>query len=183
MSMQVPSTPAQAAMLRTWEAHLTAEFALHDLEATMATMTAEPSVLHIGTMTGGIGAGAVRRFYRESFLQAHPPDTATTVLGRVIGDTCIVDQVLYRCTHTIDMPWLLPGVPPTGKAFASVMVALIEFAGDKIAAERIFFDQAAILAQLGLLDAEHLPVVAREAADFLAGAAVAPNRLIDRARG
>jgi len=182
MSIQQPKSPAEAAMLRTWEAHLAAEFERHDVEATMATMTAEPSVLHVGTLTGGFGAAAVRRFYAESFLTAHPPDTVTTVVGRVIGDACIVDQVHYRCTHTIAMPWLLPGIAPTGKPFAVVFVVVVEFAGGLIAHERIFFDQAAILAQLDLLDAAALPVVGGEAAEALRGAPVRPNRLIDRAR-
>lgn len=181
MHIQQPSTPLQAAMLRTWEAHLDAEFVQHDVEATMATMTAEPSVLHLGSMTGGVGAAAVRRFYRDAFLNAHPPDTQTTALARVIGDQAIVEQVLYRCTHTIAMPWLLPGVAPTHKPFAAPFVVFVGFAGDRIAEERIFFDQAAILAQLGLLDPARLPIVGREPADACSGGPIVVNRLIDRA--
>lgn len=169
MSIQLPATPAQAAMLRTWEAHLQAEFVTHDIAATMATMTAEPSVLHVGSMTGARGAAALRRFYEEDFLHAHPPDTHSELIGRVIGERVIVDQLLHRFTHTIVMPWLLPGVPPSGRAVAFPLVAVIEFAGDQIADERIYFDQAAVLVQVGLLDPHGLPASGRAAADALAG--------------
>jgi carboxymethylenebutenolidase len=91
--------------------------------------------------------------------------------------------VLYRCTHTIAMPWLLPGIAPTGKPFAAVFVVFIGFVGDCLAEERIFFDQAAILAQLGLLDTARLPIVGREPADVCAGAPIVANQLIERRAG
>lgn len=183
MTIQQPVTAAQAAMVRTWEAHVAAEFAAHDLEATMATMTAEPSVLHMGTMTGGVGAAAVRRFYASAFLPGHPPDVAATTVARAIGAATLIDQVVYRATHTVVMPWLLPGIAPTGAPFAAVFVAWVGFEGERIASERIFFDQASVLAQLGLLDRAALPIVGAEAADALSGAPLVANQLIERAAG
>jgi carboxymethylenebutenolidase len=180
--IDVPRTPQEAAMLRTWEAHVAAEFVAHDIDATMATMVEEPSVVHVAPLTGAVGGAAVRGFYAAWFLPGHPPDTTTTLIGRTIGASTIVDQYLHRFTHTIPMPWMLPGVAPTGKPVAIPLVAVIEFQGDRIASERIYFDQASVLAQVGLLDPERLPIIGRAAADFFAGEAVALNQLIERGR-
>lgn len=169
-------------MLRTWEAHLAAEFEAHDVDATMATMTAEPRVVHIGPMTGAAGGAALRQFYSDWFVHCHPPDTKVTLLTRVLGESTIVDQMIHRFTHTIEMPWLLPGISPTGRAVAVPIVVFVEFVGDKIDEERIYFDQASVLAQVGVLDRNHLPVVGAEAADLLSGLPVERNRLITRAR-
>jgi hypothetical protein len=106
---------AADALVRAWEAHMAAEFIAHDVDATMATMSEDPRVVHLPTMTGGVGRDAVRDFYRQVFLPGHPPDTRTTLLSRIVGESALVDQLIYECTHTIAMPWLLPGIAPTGR--------------------------------------------------------------------
>jgi carboxymethylenebutenolidase len=172
----------QAAMLATWERHMEAEFELKDIDATMATMTAAPFVNHVPTMTGGVGYEDVRSFYRDYFLTGHADDTEVTPVKRTIGADSIVDEVTYKFTHTIEMPWMLPGVAPTGKHAEVAIAAVVLFEGDRIAGERIYWDQASVLAQLGLLDANALPVTGIEASRKAADASrEASNRLIERA--
>ena len=105
----------QRTMVEVWERHMAAEFATKDVEATMATMTAQPVVNHVAVMTGGVGAPQVRQFYGRYFLPGHPPDVETVPVARTVGADRIVDELIYRCTHTIEMLWILPGVRPTGR--------------------------------------------------------------------
>jgi carboxymethylenebutenolidase len=173
----------QQAMVELWERHMAAEFELKDIEATMATMTAMPFVNHVPVMTGGVGSEDVRRFYTAHFLSRHPPDTEVVSVARTVGTDRIVDELIYKCTHTIEMPWMLPGVAPTGRRIEIAIVAVIEFEEGRIAGERIYWDQASVLAQVGLLDVERLPATGIEASRKVVEPGREPsNRLIERGR-
>ncbi len=172
----------QRKMVEVWERHMAAEFATKDVEATMATMTAQPVVNHVPVMTGGVGALQVRQFYGRHFLPGHPPDVVTVPVARTVGSDRIVDELIYRCTHTIEMPWILPGVRPTGRQIEFAVIVVVQFEDDKIAGERIYWDQASVLAQVGLLDAGKLPVTGSEAARKVLDPTREPsNALIERA--
>jgi carboxymethylenebutenolidase len=174
-------TPLQQAMVATWERHVAAEFAEKDVEATMPTMTAHPFVNHVPVMTGGVGFENVRSFYARYFLPGHPDDTLSRPVARTIGVDRIVEELVHSFTHDIEMPWILPGVPPTGKQVEVAIVAVVEFEGEKIAGERIYWDQASVLAQVGLLDTSNLPVTGAEAARKVLDPASEPaNALIER---
>jgi carboxymethylenebutenolidase len=120
----------------------------------------------------------VRHFYTQFFIGQHPPDTTIVPLTRTVGDDRIVDELIYQFTHTIEMPWMLPGVAPTGHRVSAALVVVVEFAGEKISAERIYWDQASVLAQIGLLNAEELPVTGREAAHKVAEPAQERSNLL-----
>ena len=174
-------SPEQQAMVAVWEAHVAAEFADHDLDKTMATMTSNPFVNHVAVMTGGAGDAAVRRFYATYFLPAHPRDTASAPICRTVGRDRIVDELHHSFTHDIEMPWILPGVPPTGRRIEIAVVAVVQFEGGKISGERIYWDQASVLAQAGLINPSGLPVTGAEAARKAADVRSEPsNALIYR---
>ncbi len=176
-------TPLQEAMVAAWERHVTAEFAEKDIDSTMPTMTAQPFVNHVPVMTGGTGYENVRSFYARYFLPGHPDDTVSTPVARTIGSNRIVEELVHSFTHDIEMPWILPGVAPTGKKVEVAIVAVVEFELDKIAGERIYWDQASVLKQVGLLDATGLPVTGAEAARKVLDPASEPaNGLIERPR-
>ena len=128
----------QQAMVATWERHMAAEFGAHNLDETMATMSAEPFVNHVPVMTGGIGDATVRQFYSTWFLPAHPRDTAAVPIARTVGNDRIVDEMAFSFTHDIEMPWILPGVAPTGRRVEIAVVAVVEFEGGRISGERIY---------------------------------------------
>lgn len=177
-------TAAQKLMVQTWEQHMAAEFQFKDLEATMATMTEEPRVNHVPVMTGGVGQEAVRHFYGNYFIPCQPPDTEIIPVSRTVGYHRIVDQIIHKFTHTIAMPWMLPGVAPTGKRVLNGVVAIIDFQDGKVASEHIYWDQASVLAQLGLLDSNKLPVVGVEGAEKILHPLQLPsNILIQRGGG
>ena len=175
-------TPKQQAMVDMWERHMVAEFEMKSIDATMATMTSRPYVNHVPVMTGGVGSDEVRNFYSTYFLPGHPPDTQTLPVARTVGEDRIVDELIHKFTHTMEMPWLLPGVSPTGKRVEIAVIVVVQFEDGKIAGERIYWDQASVLAQVGLIDADQLPVTGIEASRKVVDPAHAPsNSLIKRA--
>lgn len=141
-----------------WEEHCRYEFETRDVDATMATMVAEPYVNHIPTMTGGVGHDELKRFYKYHFIGGNPPDTELVPVSRTIGEDQIVDELLFTFTHTSEIDWMLPGIAPTGRRVEIPLVAIVRFVDGKLAHEHIYWDQASVLVQIGLLEVDGLPV-------------------------
>jgi carboxymethylenebutenolidase len=165
-------------LVALWEAHCKCEFETRDVDATMATMVAEPYVNHIPTMTGGVGHDALKRFYADHFIGANPPDFAMTPISRTVGTGSIVDEFVLCFTHTTEIDWMLPGVAPTGRSVQIPMIAVVRFEGDKLVHEHIYWDQASVLVQIGLLDPSGLPVVGAEQARKVMDKTLPSNRLM-----
>ena len=161
-----------------WEKHVDYEFTTRDVDLTMATMVAEPYVNHIPTMTGGVGYRDLRRFYADYFIGANPDDTMQVSVSRTQGARQIVDELVFSFTHDRRIEWLLPGVEPTGRHVRFGLVGVVRFRGDKLCHEHIYWDQATVLVQVGLLDASRLPVLGAEAADKIIDNSLPSNRLI-----
>ena len=174
-------SPAQQKLKEVWEEHMKCEFATKSVDDTMATMIEGGHVNHVPTMTGGKGLKAIRDFYTRFFIPQMPPDTKTTPISRTIGETQIVDEMIFEFTHTVPMDWMLPGIAPTGKRVEVALVAIIGFREGKVSHEHIYWDQASVLVQLGLLDASRLPVAGRESAAKVRDASLPSNQLIKRA--
>lgn len=155
----------QQKLLDLWEKHTNSEFIAKDIDATIATMTENPYVHNVPTMAGGVGQQGVRNFYTNSFVYQLPPDTETQLISRTIGETQIVDETIFKFTHTIRMDWMLPGIEPTGKRVEVALVAIVGFKDDKISHEHIYWDQASVLVQIGLLSHNNLPVKGLESAN------------------
>jgi len=168
-------------MADLFDEHVQHEFAHKDLDATMATMTAEPHLCHMPTLTGGDGREAVRNFYRDHFIPRWPADVKVTPVSRTIGEDRVVDELVISFTHDVVMDFMLPGVAPTGRFVEQAIVVVVGFEEGRIAYERIYWDQGSLLAQVGLLDKTRLPVIGAEQAMRLRdGAAVPLNRLLER---
>jgi carboxymethylenebutenolidase len=142
-------TPEQLAQL--WKEHLDGEFVSKDVEATLATMVDDASVNHVPVNTGGQGKEQLRAFYRDDFIPSWPEDLQMRVVNRVIGEDQLVEELQLRFTHSRQMNWFLPGVPPTNRVVDIALVVVVQFRGDKLACERIYWDQATVLRQVGLL--------------------------------
>lgn len=155
---QESRTLRQRRLIELWEQHVALEFDERNTEATLETMVPEAYVNHVPVMTGGSGHGALRRFYSADFIPQMPPDTQMTAVSRTVDEYQLVDEMIFEFTHTVPMPWMLPGVPPTGKRVKVALVAIVRFEGEKLAHEHIYWDQASVLVQLGLLDPGKLPV-------------------------
>jgi carboxymethylenebutenolidase len=137
-----------------WTEHLKGEFETKDVDATLATMVEDAYVNHMPVSTGGRGKDALRTFYRNDFIPSWPEDLQMTPVNRIVGEGQLVDELHLTFTHSKPMPWLLPNVPPTEKKIAIDVVVVVQFRGDKIACERIYWDHAAVLRQADLLKVE-----------------------------
>src|SRR5437660_3649223 len=151
-------------LVQLWEEHTKHEFATRDTEATLATMVDDAYVNHIPVMTGGYGKSALRRFYSRHFIPSMPPDTTLTPISRTVGENQLVDEMIFSFTHTQEMPWMLPGVAPTHAHVEVPLVAIVQFRDGKLAHEHIYWDQASVLKQIGLLTDPALPVFGVETA-------------------
>ncbi len=149
---------------KLWEEHTADEFVTRDTEATLATMTEDAYVNHIPVMTGGYGKAAILDFYAHEFIPVMPPDTSLIPVSRPDGEDQLDDEVIFSFTHTQEMPWMLPGIPPTNRRVEVPLVAIVRFRDGKLAHEHIYWDQASVLKQLGLLNDPSLPVVGVESA-------------------
>jgi carboxymethylenebutenolidase len=163
--------------------HVAAEFVDMDLEATMATMTDDPYVNHVPVMTGGVGFEHVRRFYGDHFIGKWPQDIEITPVSRTVGEDQVVDELVLAFTHDIEMPQLLPGVAPTGKHVQLAFCVVVGFEGGKVSHEHIYWDQASLLTQVGLLDSAELPVTGAEQAENVLDPRAHPVNELIRARG
>jgi carboxymethylenebutenolidase len=151
-------------LVKLWEEHTKQEFATRNAEATLATMVDDAYVNHVPVLTGGYGKNALRAFYSKDFIPSMPPDTTLTPISRTIGDDQIVDEMIFSFTHTQEMPWMLPGIPATNRRVEIPLVAIVKFRGDKLVHEHIYWDQASVLKQIGLLENPELPVCGVESA-------------------
>ncbi len=149
---------------KLWDEHTKYEFATPDVEATLSTMVADAYVNHVPVMTGGRGKSELRAFYSKDFIPCMPPDFTLTDVSRTVGEDQLVDEMVISFTHTVDMPWILPGIPPTGRHVEVPLVAIVRFRDGKLAHEHIYWDQASVLKQIGLLAGDELPVLGAEAA-------------------
>jgi carboxymethylenebutenolidase len=176
-------TASQRAMVELWEEHTAYEFEAHSTEKTLATMVDDPVNINVPLLTGGVGLEEVRKYYSEYFIPKNRPDTEITLLSRTVGEDRVVDELILTFTHTTQMDWMLPGVPPTGRRVEAPTVAIVEFRDGKIASEHIYWDQASVLVQVGLLDGGSLPVTGAESVcKLLDPTSVPSDLLIERAR-
>jgi carboxymethylenebutenolidase len=148
-----------------WQQHTDHEFVTRDTEATLATMVEDAYVNHIPVLTGGRGKDALRAFYSNDFIPKMPPDTTLIPISRTVGEDQLVDEMIFSFTHTQEMPWMLPGVAPTNRPVKIPLVAIVKFRDGKLAHEHIYWDQASVLKQIGLLTDPSLPVRGVETAE------------------
>jgi len=173
-------TSAQQRLSELWEEHVRYEFSTRNTEDTIATMVEDAYVNHIPVLTGGSGHDELRAFYSKRFIPQMPPDTEMTPVSRTIGEDQIVDEMVFKFTHTIPMDWMLPGISPTGKRVEVPLVAIVRVRDGKLAHEHIYWDQASVLVQIGLLDPARLPIVGIESAKKVLDPSLPANELMRR---
>ena len=171
---------AQKTLSDKWDEHVKYEFATRDTEDTLETMVPDAYVNHVPVMTGGVGHDELRDFYSQRFIPQMPPDTSMTPVSRTIGVDRVVDEMVFEFTHTIKMDWMLPGVAPTNKHVKVPLIVVVHFRNGKLAHEHIYWDQASVLAQLGLIDAKTLPVAGVETAEKVLNPKLPSNELMER---
>jgi carboxymethylenebutenolidase len=180
--VEIPFTPEEKRLIALWEQHVRLEFADRDPAATVDTMSDDNYVNHVPVMTGGRGRAEMLDFYGKDFIPQMPADTQITLVCRTVGQGRVIDEMIFRFTHDVEMAWMLPGVPPTGRRVEVPLVAVVQLRDGKIVCERIYWDQASVLVQLELFDTARLPVAGIESARKLLDPSLPSNELIRRAK-
>lgn len=151
-----------------WAEHCRCEFELRDVDATIDTMSDDPHLINVPTGHGGRGRSGMRRFYTDEFIGTLPADVRVESLGLAVGTTRVTEEVVMTFTHDRVMPWILDGIEPTGRTVRIPQLAVVGFRDDKVDYEHIWWDQASVLVQVGVLAPAHLPVLGdRQAKDLL----------------
>ncbi|KAF2088457.1 carboxymethylenebutenolidase [Saccharata proteae CBS 121410] len=176
-----------------WEGHVQHRFATKNAEAAMGDMVPQPYVNNVPVATGGIGRGDLYRFYRDFFMPSNPTAMNLKLVSRTMGVDRVVDEMVISFRHAQEVPWMLPGVPPTNKPVKIAVVSVVCLRGGKLYSEHMYWDQASVLVQIGLLDAklvpktmkdkgmERLPVMGAESAQkILSRESVPSNKLIPK---
>jgi carboxymethylenebutenolidase len=176
------ATKLDLELVRLWEEHIRHEFSTRSTDDTLETMVEDAYVDHVPVLTGGSGQAELRQFYSTHFIPKMPPDMEMIPVSRTIGTDQLVDEMVIKFTHSLEMDWMLPGIPPTGRRVEVPLVVIVRFRDGKLAHEDIYWDQASVLVQLGLLDSEKLPVLGAESARKVLDPAVPANSLIRRGR-
>jgi carboxymethylenebutenolidase len=135
---------------RIWDEHVDALINRGDVDAAMSAMTAEPSVRHLPTMTGADGRAALDRFYRDALLTHLPGELQWARRARIVDRFRLVDELTVSFVHDCELPWLIPGIEPTGRPASVAAVAIVEFQRGAIAAQRTLWDCASLASQLGV---------------------------------
>ena len=175
-------TPNQQALSDLWDVHVRSEFGTKDARAALDKMTPDAYVNHVPVLTGGVGKEQLGEFYANHFIPQMPADTKIIPISRTMGLERLVDEMVICFTHDIEMEWMLPGVAPTGKRVEVATVAVITFRDGKLYNEHIYWDQASVLVQLGILDATTLPVAGVETAKKVIDPTLPSNELMGRAK-
>ncbi len=165
---------------RVFNKHVKCEFEEKNVDATMKTMVPESYVHHVPVLTGGIGYNGVYDFYKNIFIGKMPSDTKFITISRTRDNNQVVDELIMSFTHDIEIPAMIPGISPTGKHVELPVVVVMKFKGNKIAHEHIYWDQASMLAQIGLLDSKMLPVTGVEQAKKLKEFSLLTKRKIQK---
>lgn len=175
-------TAGEQALMAQWDQHLGAEFGARSAEAALATMVDAPTVLEVPVLLGGHGREQVGTFYARHFLNQLPPDLTMRPISRTIGQDRVVDELYISFTHSCQMDFVLPGVPATGKRVEMALVLVVQFRDGKVESEHLYWDQASVLVQVGLLERGPLPVVGGEGARQLIDPTGPMNQLLARAK-
>jgi carboxymethylenebutenolidase len=171
---------AEGLLSNAWYQHLASEFSANSADEALAAMAADPHANHVPLMVGGRGRDELHDFYANHYLNQLPPDLETFPVSRTVGRDRVVDEPIMRFTHSIRLDWILPGVPPTGRSVELPFVVVVQFEGDKVAQVHVYWDQASVLVQVGLLD-RSLPVRGGEIAAQVLNPTQPMNELIRRA--
>jgi carboxymethylenebutenolidase len=177
------SVPSEEELARLWEEHIRYEFHTCNADDTIATMVEDAYVNHVPVLTGGRGKTELREFYATHFIPKMPPDLEMIPVSRTIGSDQLVEELVLKFTHSLEIDWMLPGVAATGRRVEVALAVVVRFRDGKVAHEHIYWDQASVLVQLGLIDPGKLPVAGAESARKVIDAAMPANTLIKRARG
>jgi carboxymethylenebutenolidase len=129
---------AEETLARLWEEHIRHEFQTRSTADTIATMVEDAYVDHVPVLTGGSGKAELTDFYSKHFIPKMPPDLEIIPVSRTIGSDQLVEELVLKFTHSIEMDWMLPRIPPTNRRVETALVVVVRFRDGKVAHEHTY---------------------------------------------
>src|SRR4051794_3350655 len=126
-----------------------------DVEAALGFLTDDCALSNVPAGTGGTGTEELRR-YLEDVVAHGPADLAFRRVSKTVDQRRLVEESMVTFTHDRELPWLLPGVAPTGRQ-AEVLAITVVSARHRsragrtttlITSHRTLWDQVGLLNQL-----------------------------------
>ncbi|WP_165922588.1 nuclear transport factor 2 family protein [Pseudonocardia endophytica] len=144
------------------DAFHTAVFADRDVDAALACVGEDGVLETVSGVVTARGPDDIRRFLVEDVIDHLPSGLEFTRVSKTSDQRRVAHEMTVRFTHDRELPWLLPGVAPTGRDVETSAVSVASFkhaskfgkVSSRILAYRITWDRLDVMAQLGLLDRE-----------------------------
>ncbi|KAI4156634.1 MAG: hypothetical protein LQ340_000137 [Diploschistes diacapsis] len=127
-----------------------------NLSKALNATSAKARVLCVPTLIGSSTPEDLHRFYIK-FFRPNPADLNSLLISRTVGVDRVVDEIKLSFEHNREIPWLLPGIPPTNKQVEVAIVSIVCIKGGLLSHEHVYWDQASVLAQIGLLNPNNVP--------------------------
>jgi carboxymethylenebutenolidase len=147
-------TPAIQELIRQnenlWDGFCRAIAEAHDADAAMAAAAAETSLINQPMRTGAGDRAGLRRYLTHDLLPHLPADLSLRRTSRTADRFRVVDELTVGFTHDRELPWLLPGAPVSQRRVEVLAITVATVRQGRIAAVRTLWDQAGLLAGLGL---------------------------------
>jgi carboxymethylenebutenolidase len=120
------------------------------VDAAVTGCAASVALAHLPAGTGASGAEQLRSFLACDVIGHLPADLAHARVSRTVDRFRVVDEERVAFTHDRELPWLLPGVAPTGRRADVLAVSICTVRQGRVLGLRVHWDLATLLAQLGL---------------------------------
>jgi carboxymethylenebutenolidase len=147
MTKAVQDLMVEVARIR--DAFHAAIYSRPDLDAALALTTTGCTLTNMPAGTGGTGDG-LRRYLAEDVLPHLPTDLSWRRVSRTVDRWRVAQEDMVGFTHDRELPWLLPGVAPTGRQVEVLAISVVTIERSRLASHRTLWDQTVLLAQLGL---------------------------------
>jgi carboxymethylenebutenolidase len=138
------------AVERARDAFARAVFVDADPAAARALATADATVEILPAGSGASGGEALERWLASDVVPALPPDLAFRRVSRTGDRWQVADEETLSFTHDRELPWLLPGVAPTGRGVEVLVMTVVSVHRGKVRRVRMLTDQHGLLGRLGV---------------------------------
>jgi carboxymethylenebutenolidase len=126
-----------------------------DVDAALGFLTDDCALSNVPAGTGGTGTAELRR-YLEDVVAHRPADLVFRRVSKTVDQRRLADESTVTFTHDRELPWLLPGIAPTGRQVEVLAISVVSVrhrsrAGRTttlIAGHRTLWDQVGLLTQL-----------------------------------
>ena len=95
------------------------------MDAALACLTEDCALTNVPAGTGGTGTDELRRHLAEDVVPHRPADLEFRRLSRTVDQRRLAEEFMVGFTHDRELPWLLPGLAPTGQRAQVLAISVV----------------------------------------------------------